>query len=100
MGQTGRSFFERFNEHTPTTLTNIKNSNFPQHIINEGHSYINFNDNLQPMHICNKGRLMDIWEEFEILKAVKLKPECGLNEKVIIKDNPLLNTAIGISDLT
>ena len=96
IGQTGRTFIERFSEHTPTNFTNIKNSHFAQHLVNEGHNYTNFNANLKPMHFCKKGTLMDAWEEFEIHKAVKLQPDSILNEKLKVKDNPLFDTAVNV----
>ena len=36
---------------------------------------------------------MDTWEEFEIHKAVKLKPDNILNETLKVKGNTLFDTA-------
>ena len=100
MAKLGEVFKKRFKEHTPTNQTNIKNSHFAQHIVNTGHSCFNCDTNLKPLHICKKGRYMDAYEEFEIYKAAKHHPENLLNEKLIIKESLLFNTALKLTERT
>ena len=98
IGQTGRSFHERFNEHLPTkNLLNIK-SNFAKHIIDDGHTYTNLKTNLQPLHYCTKGRYMNAREEFEIYKENIKNPNLLLNNQLQFHSNYLYDTALEIID--
>ena len=94
LGQTGRPFKERFKEHLPTkNLENIK-SNFAKHIVNENHNYTNLEKNLEPVHLCEKGRLMTAIEEYEIYKHFKINPNILLNDQLQFNSNYLYDTAI------
>ena len=99
VGQTGRGFLKRFNEHKlPTTCRNYDTikSSFAKHLINENHSYTDFRTNLKPLHFCSKGRYMNTLEEFEVYKAFRdtnTKPHI-LNDQLLFKYNVLYNTAL------
>ena len=106
IGQTGRAFKKRFQEHLPKNdIHNIK-SNFARHLVNNNHNYTDFDTNFKPLHICKKGRYMDTLEEFEISKAFKQSKKTNnsqddgfiLNDQLNFKSNPLYDTAIGIQD--
>ena len=92
IGQTGRTFYERFQEHKPKPNTK---STYAQHLIDNNHNYTNFDRNLTPLHIINKkGKALDATEEFEIFKAYQLERDNILNDKLTIKNNILFNTAV------
>ena len=52
---------------------------------------------MEPIHICNKGHLLNALEEFEVYKASKVNEEQLLNDQLIFKSNKLYNTALLIS---
>ena len=73
IGQTGRAFQTRFKEHLPKAKNNLK-SNYAAHLVNENHSYTDFETNMIPLHYCNKGNVMNALEEFEIYNKPKFSP--------------------------
>ena len=96
LGQTGRPFHKRFNEHLPTkNLMNLK-SNFAKHIINKDHKYTNIDTNLTPIHICSKGTQMDAIEEFEIYRNFKTNPNLLLNDQLAFNSHHLYDTAMNL----
>ena len=106
IGQTGRSFVARFPEHlppknprTPIILDKVK-SNFARHIIDKNHSCTSLMNNLTPIHICDKGNIMNALEEYEIYKVFKNKEQKNfiLNDQLIFKCHSLFDTAIKINN--
>lgn len=94
IGQTGRSFGIRYKEHLPKgKLANIT-SNFAKHLIDENHDYENFDANCIPLHVCEKGRVMDTLEEYEIYKGYKHSSNDILNDKLCFNTNPLYDLAM------
>ena len=65
--------------------------------INENHNYTGFAENMVPMHVTNKGRLMDALEEFEIYKASKIHKERLLNDQLSFRSNTLYDTVLKIN---
>ena len=72
IGQTGRKFIERFKEHLPKKKPQTTSSNYALHLINENHNYTGFKENMEPIHVCNKGHFLNALEEFEIYKVSKV----------------------------
>jgi hypothetical protein len=71
IGQTTRSFGQRFKEHVPSRKSNLK-STFASHLVNNNHNYTGFEENMKILHFHNKkGRYLDCLEEFEIYRATK-----------------------------
>lgn len=68
LGQTGRSFKERFKEHVKSIGKINPESKFAQHINSTQHNYTNFETNLQVIHRMKKGDVLSRNEEFEIYK--------------------------------
>ena len=105
IGQTGRSFKERFKEHIPKTenLTPQKildiNTKFALHIIDTNHKYTDIYTNLTPIHYCNKGKYLDTLEEYEIYKQTKSDKNKLLNDKLIYKNNVLFDRIIENSQM-
>lgn len=95
IGQTGRSFGIRYKEHLPKgKLVNIT-SNFAKHLIDDNHDYESFEANCIPLHVCDKGRVMDTLEEYEVYKGYKLNSNNILNDKLRFNINPLYDLAMG-----
>lgn len=102
IGQTARSFKTRFKEHMPKMkrLTN-QQSAFASHLIDNNHNCTGIDNNLEILHFCgNKGRYMDVLEEFEIYRAVKESPHYVLNDKLSFQSNIIFNTAITVREDT
>lgn len=91
IGQTGRTFEQRFNEHIrEVNHNNPKNnikSNYAQHLNNEKHTYTNIDTNLKILHKMQKGKLMDRREEYAIYK--EKKNNLLLNDKINTKTNKI-----------
>jgi hypothetical protein len=80
IGQTGRTFKTRINEHLRPTKNNAQTSKIAEH----NHS---FNpDNLNILHIQKKGKKLDALETFDIFKACKECKDSYLlpNKKILI----------------
>jgi hypothetical protein len=86
IGQTGRCFEKRINEHKKCFLKNRLESHYAAHLINESHS---FNDNFQILHTENKSRKLNFLEFKEINKY----KHSGLllNDQLEVNNSPLLN---------
>jgi hypothetical protein len=95
IGQTGRSFQDRYKEHIKA-ITNKSHSNFADHLINENHSYSDCNQDLEILHICKKSHLMTTLENLEIYKNTKKNPNLLLNEKSIYNINPLFEQLLNL----
>lgn len=104
IGQTGRAFKKRFQEHLPKKDIRNTKSNFARHLVNNNHNYTDFDTNFKPLHLCKKGRFMDALEEFEIYKAFQQSKRTDnlqdggviLNDQLNFGSNSLYDTAIKI----
>ena len=101
IGQTGRSFLVRYKEHLPKYEINNQKSKFAQHVINDKQTHENFEpsfeEDVEILHHCIKGRMMDIMEEYEIYSAIKNNNDKILNDKLIFKYNSLFELALSIT---
>ena len=70
VGQTGRSFHTRYKEHYRDYKYNNKSSKHAQHLIENRHSIGSINSTTEILHIIRKGKLMDTWEKFHIIKKL------------------------------
>ena len=106
IGQTGRSFRKRFNDHISKTQ-NINstqqlekvNTKYGLHLINNNHDYTddkinNIHKNLKPIYFCNKGKFLDTLEEFEIYKNTQINANKLINDKLLNKKNVLFDKII------
>lgn len=84
IGQTGRSFKERYNEHT--ALKAVKHSAFKEHLRTSNHTVSCIKDNLQILYILDKGGTMNVAEEMEIYIQHNKEPEKLLNEQLEFKN--------------
>lgn len=91
IGQTGRNFKTRFNEHFRSFKYNKNDSNLAKHLLEENHN-CNIN-NLKVLHNENKGKKLNILESFEIKKALTLGKSI-LNDQTDLLYTPILNAFI------
>lgn len=90
IGQTGRSFQKRFSEHfAAIRLSKQDYNSFTDHIIQSQHPF-DPNTNTQLLHFQQKGRLLDGWENYEILKSYNQNPDTCMNEHGKIYRSPIL----------
>jgi len=64
IGQKGRPFHIRFQEHYRDFKYANNKSKFAQHIIEEGHSFGPMNEIMDSLHVTSKGRMLDALEKF------------------------------------
>lgn len=95
IGQTARSFAQRFKEHLPKKSKEQKSA-FASHLIDENHSYEAFDKNLQVINVCKKGKLLNCLEEFNIYKAIKEDKDNVLNEQTSFQSNIIYDRAVEI----
>jgi hypothetical protein len=81
MGQTGRSFRTRFQEHLRDFRHGNGKSRFAQHLLENGHDIGPIEDIMSTIHITNKGRLMDTIEKF-------------YNDKLAVRPNIIFDTIV------
>ena len=88
IGQTGRSFLTRFNEHTSAT----SKSTFGKHFIESGHKVGDVNECVKPLYILSKGKKMDLFESLEICKHKTM--DNLLNDQTDLSTSPLFTGLI------
>ena len=96
--QTGRTFYKRYTEHLPKSDIRKVDSVFARHLMNKNHDSERFENSCFPLHICNKGEVMNAIEEFETYSAIKKDPNKVPNEKLKFKNNSLFDTVIKLYD--
>lgn len=85
IGQTGRSFIQRFKEHTMEINHTHPKSNYAQHLKVNNHTYTDIENNLSIIHRMRKSTMMDRREEYEIY--INRNNPHILNDKINSKTN-------------
>lgn len=80
IGQTGRSFEVRRAEHFRSLRLKKSDSNYANHLLETGHKP---NQNMEILHIAEKGHRLNCWEALEIYKN-KNGPDILLNDQTDI----------------
>ena len=86
IGQTGRSFLIRFNEHMRSWKNKKSDSNLAIHLLENNHNCSI--KNLKILHVEKKGSKLNFLEAFEIDKAIKR------NEKLMNDQTDILHSKI------
>ena len=96
VGQTGRSFNQRYKEHRPNSKADYQKSTFAQHLVDKNHTMAEMTDGLQILHVCRKGSKLDSLEQFEIYKSFTDRDgkDNILNEKLKFKSHSIFNAII------
>ncbi|KAK4880670.1 hypothetical protein RN001_008816 [Aquatica leii] len=99
IGQTGRKFITRLNEHlyliNRYSNTNIYNTNsaFANHILCSEHSFSS-DLNIKILHVCNKGSLLNSLETLEINRIFNNNSINCLNEMLNLNPSILLSSKL------
>ena len=99
IGQTGRSFKRRFNEHIQAIKSNnqtTQKSAFADHVLKTDHKYKNHEENMSIIEVIQKGNRMNILEEFHIYKNYKTNKEDLLNTMQIQENNFIFDKIINL----
>jgi len=91
-GQTGRSFKTRFREHQCVFKHGNGNSSFAQHVLDNRHDFGTMENIMNPLHIMEKGRLMDTIEKYYIFRETMLCNQ--INDKITEKPNAIFENVI------
>jgi hypothetical protein len=73
IGQTGRSFKIRYDEHIRDIRFNKEKSKYASHILQFSHEYGAIDNTLEILKTVNKGILLDVIERFHIYKTNNVK---------------------------
>jgi hypothetical protein len=87
IGQTGRSFKTRYEEHIQDIRNNRTKTGYSQHILNTGHQYNNIENSMDIVKIQEKGKLLNTLEKFYIYREQKTNN--SLNENGTDTYNPI-----------
>ena len=91
IGQTGRSFHTRFQEHFRDVEYKNGKSKFA-HLIDNGHSIAPMEDIMEILHVTKKGNKMDTLEKFHICNVTRLDNQ--INDKGTVKCNVIFDALI------
>jgi hypothetical protein len=92
IGQTGRPFNVRFQEHFRDSKYGNGKSNFAQHLIDNKHSITPMEDIMEILHITKKESMMNTLERFHIYNVTRLENQ--INDKCRIKYSFIFDTRI------
>ncbi|MVN25614.1 hypothetical protein GO639_10705 [Staphylococcus aureus] len=86
IGQTGRTFRNRIQEHHKSYVNKKTNSTYSNHLLEENHI---FNEEFEILHIENKGLKVNHLEAMEINKLKN--SNILMNDQLDLNRSPLLN---------
>jgi transposase-like protein len=92
IGQTGRSFHKRYQEHFHDFKFNKYKSKFATHLLENKHSIGPINEIMEILYTTSKGRLMDTIEKFYIYNETHLNNQ--INYKDTVKFNAIYDVLI------
>ena len=71
------------------------NTKYGMHLIDYNHDYTDDKiNNFKPIDFCNKGKILDTLEEFEIYKNTQINADKLINDKLLNKKNVLFEKII------
>jgi hypothetical protein len=88
IGQTGRTFKTRYNEHINAIKSNKLTSRYAQHILDNQHSYGTIHDTMDILRITKEGQHMNTLERYHIYKNKKTYGNI-LNDTYAEAENPI-----------
>jgi transposase-like protein len=92
VGQTGRSFHKRFQEHLRDYKYNLGSSKFAQHVTQNAHSFGPIDEIMEVLHLTSKGAVMNTLEKFHIYRLTKKGVQ--INDKSTSTQNILFDTLL------
>jgi TPP-dependent indolepyruvate ferredoxin oxidoreductase alpha subunit len=73
IGQTGRTFRDRYKEHINAIRFNKPHSKFALHILNTGHSYNTIEETLKVLHVEKRLKLNTLERLYDLTKRSALE---------------------------
>jgi len=92
VGQTGRSFLTRFNEHKAAFKTGNQSSNYTKHLTEHSHSFGPIQDTMQILQCQNKGAHLNTIEQYYIYR--EFTQNNHLNDEHTISPNKIFDTLL------
>jgi hypothetical protein len=92
VGQTGRQFSTRYNEHKTAWRNNSNTSNFAKHLIEEAHSFGPMDKIMKTVHCHKKGAHLNTIQKFHI--HTEFAKNNHLNDPQTIFLNAIFDTFI------
>jgi hypothetical protein len=92
IGQTGRSFRKRYQEHLRDYKYRTGNSKFAQHLANHNHAFGPINKTLKVLKIVGKGAYMDTLEKYHIHRITS--KGLRINDRSTMSRNLLFDTLV------
>jgi hypothetical protein len=92
VGQTGRNFYTRYDEHKRAFRYNTSQSKYAKHAIEQGHRFGNLENIMEILQFQKKGYHLNTIERYHIHKEVKNNNH--LNEDYTDTSNNIFNTII------
>lgn len=92
IGQTGRPFKTRFQEHFRDFKYKNNKSSFAQHLLENNHSIGPMETIMDTIHVTNKGRMMDTLEKFYIFRETRHDNQ--INDRLTVKPNVIFDVIL------
>jgi len=92
MGQTGRNFLARYNEHKLAFRNNSHASKFAQHLLEQAHSFITIDNTMQILHYQKKSAHLNTVQRYYI--HVEFAANNHLNDGQNIFPNPIFEAIL------
>jgi hypothetical protein len=92
IGQIGRSFQKRYQEHFQDFKYNKHKSKYATHLLENHHAMESIDKTMQILYTTNKGRLMDTIEKFHIYKETHKNNQ--INDRDTVKYNAIFDTLV------
>jgi hypothetical protein len=92
IGQTGRQFSIRYNEHKAAFCNNNQNNSFAKHLNESAHSFGPMKDIMHILHYHNKGPHLNTLERFHV--HTEASNQNHLNDDLNISPNPIFDALL------
>jgi len=92
IGQTGRPFTVRFQEHLRDFKYNNRRSKFAQQLVDNKHAIGKMEDIMELVHVIKKGKMMDTLEGFHIYNETKAGNQ--INYRLTVRGNAIFETVV------
>jgi hypothetical protein len=92
IGQTGRPFRTRYQEHLRDFKYGNYKSKFAQHLLEKQHSIDKMENVMNVLHITDKGQIINTIEKYYIYRETKMNNQ--INNKLTVQPNAIFETIV------